>query len=75
MYFQHYHHRTKALLNDWVRDRTELMNRAKNIFAEMYAAQQERLAKKESREKQRQLCQALYAKVSLYGIIKLSILW
>jgi len=64
MYFQHYHRRTKSLLIDWLRDRAELMNRAKNMFAEMYAAEQEREAKRENCKKQKQLCDALYAKVS-----------
>ena len=54
------------MLNDWIRDRTELFNRAADIFNEACLAKLMQEQKLENRQKQQEYCDALYAKVCTF---------
>ena len=57
------------MLNDWIRDRTELFNRAADIFNEACLAKLMQEQKLENRQKQQEYCDTLYAKVSKFLLV------
>jgi len=59
-----YYQRRRDIIIDWLRDRTELLNRVKNVFDEACMSRQLEDTKLENRQKQKELCDALYAKVN-----------
>ena len=59
----HYDQRVSALINDWVRDRAELLNRAKLVFAEAMKAAEVEQEKQRQHWQQQDLCRDLYLKV------------
>ena len=61
--YKYYFERRKDLISDWTRDRTELLNRAKVVFSEALAAYRQEENNQENRQKQREFCNELYAKV------------
>ncbi|XP_067649359.1 coiled-coil domain-containing protein 148-like [Haliotis asinina] len=61
--FKHYNERHKSILSDWLRDRRELLVKARLVFAEAAAAQDLEDLKEDSRQKQLELCEALYTQV------------
>lgn len=58
-----YYQRRRDIISDWLRDRAELLNRVKNVFYEASMTRQLEDSKSENRQKQKELCDALYAKV------------
>ena len=63
-FYKYYNERKKALVNDWLRDRHELYNRAAVVFQEVCVALAMHAAKMEHQSKQQEICDALYEKVS-----------
>ena len=61
--YRFYNERRKDLITDWQRDRRELLNRGKVVFAEVCVAYELNEAKEENRQKQQELCSHLYNKV------------
>lgn len=59
-----YYQRRRDLIVDWLRDRNELLNRVKNVFYEACMSKQLEDSQLENRQKQKELCDALYAKVN-----------
>ena len=51
------------MIHDWMRDRRELLNRAKLIFHEACQAAERQEERLRDREEQRGLCEELYEKV------------
>jgi len=58
-----YYQRRRDLITDWLRDRGELLNRIKNVLYEASVSSLLEESKLENRQKQREICDALYAKV------------
>ena len=63
---KHYYQRRRDLIVDWLRDRTELLNRVKNVFYEACMSKQLEDSQLENRQKQKELCDTLYRKVNNY---------
>lgn len=65
MRFRFYHRRHHDLLCAWMRDRIELLNRAKVVFNEACRAKELQEERLESLQKQKEFCEGLYSKVSI----------
>ena len=63
MLHKYYHERRRDLINDWLRDRRELLNKAKVTFAEVTAAMETKQAEEDYRRYQQEVCTQLYDKV------------
>ena len=63
-HYRFYHERRRDLISDWSRDRRELLNRCKVIFAEAQVAHELEMAKAEHLSRQQELCTQLYTKVN-----------
>ena len=63
--YKHFTDRERAMIHDWMRDRRELLNRAKVTFAEACQAAERQEEKERSRAEQRELCEQLYNRVRL----------
>ena len=70
----YYHSRRKALLHDWQRDRGELLNKTKALFAEMCIAHELATTKRERQQKQHEICQMLCEKVKEWREYKLEMM-
>ena len=66
--YKYYHERRRALVTDWKRDRRELLNRVTVVMAEACAAKAQEEEKEKQQEMQKEMCDALYNKVSNHRV-------
>ncbi|XP_067933173.1 coiled-coil domain-containing protein 148-like [Watersipora subatra] len=64
--FRNYQRQKKSLCNDWIRDRKELLIKAKSIFHEAQLAHELEKAQSERAKQQQELCSILYEKVRVW---------
>lgn len=64
--YRFYNERRRDIIADWARDRLELLNRSKVVFAEACANYDLTEMKHEYKKKQRDICDHLYEKVRKY---------
>ncbi|CAH1788049.1 unnamed protein product [Owenia fusiformis] len=69
--YKYYHDRRKAIIHDWLRDRKELLQKTRAVFAEACIEQEMLEVKNKHKAMQQQLCSLLYDQVSQWKDQKL----
>ncbi|XP_064647830.1 coiled-coil domain-containing protein 148-like [Lineus longissimus] len=73
-FYKYFHERRRGIITDWIRDRRELLNKAKGIFADACAAEELRELQAETHQQQKEICAALYEKVKEWRETKMELM-